>query len=67
MPKSQCKKILAYLKKGNGITQAIAVDKFRCYRLAARISDLKEQGNNIVTTMVGKGFGSYAEYHLVTE
>ena len=67
MPKSQCKKILAYLKEGNGITQAIAVDMFRCYRLAARISELKEQGNNIVTTMVGKGFGSYAEYHLVTE
>ena len=67
MPKSQCKKILAYLKEGSGSTRALAVDKFRCYRLAARISDLKEQGNNIVTTMVGKGFGSYAEYHLVTE
>lgn len=67
MPKSQCKKILAYLKEGNGITSAIAVDKFRCYRLAARISDLKKQGNNIATKMVGKGFGSYAEYHLITE
>lgn len=67
MPKSQCKKILAYLKEGNGITNAIAVDKFDYYRLAARISDLRKQGNNIVTQMIGKGFGSYAEYHLITE
>ena len=46
MPNSQCKKILAYLKEGNGITNAIAVDKFHCYRLAARISDLKKQGKD---------------------
>lgn len=67
MPTSQCKKILAYLKEGNGITTAIAVDKFGCYRLAARISDLKKKGYNIGTEMVGKGFGSYAEYRLVPE
>lgn len=67
MPKSQCKKILAYLKEGNGITSAIAVTKFGCYRLAARISDLKKKGYNIGTEMIGKGFGSYAEYRLVPE
>jgi len=30
-----------------GITQAQAVEKFGCYRLSARIFDLKEQGYDI--------------------
>lgn len=67
MPISQCKQILAYLKEGNGITNKIAIDEFKCYRLAARISDLKKKGYNIGTEMIGKGFGSYAEYRLVLE
>ena len=61
---SQCKTILEYLKEGNSITQIEASDKFRITRLAARISDLRDRGYNIVSERVGKGFGSFVRYHL---
>lgn len=47
--KTQCDKILKYLMAHKGITQAQAVEKFGCYRLSARIFDLKEQGYDIRT------------------
>lgn len=64
---SQCKTILSYLKDGNSITQIEASDKFRITRLAARISDLKKRGYDIVSEEVGKGFGRYVRYHLAYE
>ena len=64
---SQCKTILEYLKEGNSITQIEASDKFRITRLAARISDLRDRGYNIVSERVGKGFGSFVRYHLAYE
>ena len=64
---SQCKTILKYLQDGNSITQIEASDKFRITRLAARISDLKKRGYDIVSEKVGVGFGSYAKYHLAYE
>ena len=64
---SQCKTILKYLQDGNSITQIEASDKFRITRLAARISDLRRRGYDIVSEEVGKGFGSYVRYHLAYE
>ena len=64
---SQCKTILKYLQDGNSITQIEASDKFRISRLAARVSDLRSRGYNIVSEQVGKGFGSYVRYHLAYE
>ena len=64
---SQCKTILKYLQDGNSITQIEASDKFRITRLAARISDLRRRGYDIVSEQVGKGFGSYVRYHLAYE
>ena len=64
---SQCKTILKYLQDGNSITQIEASDKFRITRLAARISDLKKRGYDIVSEEVGKGFGRYVRYHLAYE
>jgi predicted ArsR family transcriptional regulator len=64
---SQCKTILEYLKEGHSITQIEASDKFRITRLAARISDLKKRGYDIVSEEVGKGFGRYVRYHLAYE
>lgn len=60
--KSQNEQILTYLSKGKGITPIQALNKFGCFRLAARISDLREQGHKIKTetmTQNGKSFASY--------
>ena len=62
--KSQCNTILEYLKEGNGITQIEATRKWYITRLAARISDPRKRGYNIVSETVGEGFGSYVRYHL---
>lgn len=64
---SQCKTILEYMKEGHSITQIEASDKFRITRLAARVSDLRKRGYDIVSEQVGKGFGSYVRYHLAYE
>lgn len=49
---NQAQKILDYMRKHGGITQMEAVDKLRCYRLSARIFELKEQGHNIISDRV---------------
>ena len=49
---NHCKLILKYLKEHDSITQDEAIDKFRCYRLSARIFDLRVRGNMIETEMV---------------
>ena len=46
---SQNARILRYLEYKGSITQAEAVELFDCYRLSARIFDLKEQGHDIRT------------------
>lgn len=50
---TQCEKILDYMKTHKeGITPADAIDHFRCFRLAARISDLRSRGYKINSTIV---------------
>jgi len=60
---SQAKQILAYLQQGNRITGIEALNLFGCFRLPARISDLREEGIDIkdeyVTTPTGKRVKSY--------
>ena len=60
---SQNTQILNYLKRHpNGLTQLQAVDKFGCYRLGARIYDLKTQGHPIGSHMVEKNGKRFARY-----
>lgn len=40
---TQCSNILAHLRAGNTITQIEALNKFKCFRLASRICDLKKR------------------------
>ena len=62
---SQAKRILEYLKAGNGITPMDALDLFGCFRLGARIADLKRMVYDIVTERVKVEGGKYvARYHL---
>lgn len=65
--KSQCAGILAYLQAGNELTPVEAQVTFGCFRLAARIKDLKDRGHHIVTTIkTNPGTGAkYASYRLL--
>lgn len=65
--KSQNKQILAYLKRGKSLTAIQALDKFECFRLAARINDLKHEGHNIKSIMVSKDGKRFAKYLLSTQ
>ena len=54
---SQNAMILNFLESGGALTPIEALEKFQCFRLAARINDLKEAGHNIQTEMVRKKNG----------
>lgn len=61
---SQERQILDYLMQGNSITPLEALKYFRCFRLGARIADLKAKGHIISSRRVkdvrtGKWFASY--------
>ena len=49
---SQNEMIADYLKSGKSINPMIALKKFHCFRLASRISDLKDKGMNIQRSIV---------------
>ena len=62
---SQTKKILEYLERHGSITQAEAAEEFGCYRLSARIKDLRDKGYWITTVPEqNKGRGTHARYFL---
>ena len=64
---SQDKAILEYLKTGKRITPMDALKEFGCFRLSARIYNLKQEGHEIMTHRVTKGKKSWAEYQLIKE
>jgi hypothetical protein len=49
---SQTTQIANYLNKGRKLTPIDALKKFGCFRLAARIADLRNDGMNIKTTII---------------
>lgn len=66
---SQSAQILAFLSEGKPLTPLLALEKFGCFRLAARIKDLRNAGylisteNIIVTNRQGEQ-STVAEYRL---
>ena len=64
MAKTQNERILNYLSNGKGITPIEALNKFGCFRLAARISDLRKSGHTIWTDNVTKNGKTFASYSL---
>ena len=62
---TQNQQILEYLKSGKTITPLIALKKFGCFRLSARIFNLKEQGHAIITENVTRKGKTFAEYSLL--
>ena len=63
---SQCNRILDYMQQGLAITSYEALQMFGCFRLASRIHDLRERGNNITVERVKTANGkTVAQYRLV--
>lgn len=64
---TQNRMILQHLKEFGRITPALAIEEYGCYRLSARIHDLREQGHIIKTNHISRKnrFGHtvvFAEY-----
>jgi hypothetical protein len=61
---SQTALIKGWLLNGRSITQLDALNMFGCFRLAARISNLREEGLDIVTDIVTINDKRIAKYYL---
>lgn len=61
---TQNQKIANYLNKGKSLTPIQALNKFNCFRLAARISDLRNDGmlikTKLITVKKGVNVASYS-------
>lgn len=64
---SQNDQIKRWLLEGHSITALEALDYLRCFRLASRISDLKQQGFPIEKKMIYNGNSRFAQYYLPQE
>lgn len=65
---SQTRAILAHLREHRTITALEALDQHQCFRLAARIKDLRDEGHDIHTESVEISTGKrIAEYTLIKE
>jgi hypothetical protein len=62
---SQQDRILALLERGRGITPIQALNKFGCFRLSARIKQLRNQGHAIETKQVSVDGKKFARYSLI--
>ena len=63
---SQNKAVIKYLKKHRTLTAMEALAKFKCFRLASRINDLRNYGYIIRTHMIYESNGKrYAKYQYI--
>jgi hypothetical protein len=61
---SQTALIKGWLLNGYSITQLDALNMFGCFRLSARIANLREEGLDIVTDMINVNDKRIAKYYL---
>lgn len=62
---TQAGRILAHLRAGNRLTALEALEKFGCFRLAARVHELRREGWQIQErTVETRGGKRVAEYSL---
>ena len=64
---TQTATILDHLLSGKKLTPIDALNEFGCFRLAARIGELRERGHDIKTTIIHDGGSSFAQYSLQPE
>ena len=64
---SQNEQILQHLRAGRPLTPYEALDAFGCFRLAARVEELRRAGHPISVEKVTTGQGKkVAQYRMVT-
>ena len=62
---TQANRILAYLRAGNRLTAIDALERFGCFRLAARVHELRREGWNVQErTVETRGGKRVAEYYM---
>lgn len=66
MTEKQTEKILKYMQEHGSITPLEALEEAGCMRLAARISDLRHDGYNIITERAKRGDKNFARYRLMS-
>lgn len=60
---SHCEKIRSHLERHGSITPMTALRQYGCYRLSARIMELRDKGYSIDTEMVERRSGArHAKY-----
>ena len=57
--------IKAHLQSGKSITPLDALREYGCFRLAARISDLRAEGLDIKTDTIQHNGKAYASYRII--
>jgi hypothetical protein len=61
---SQEAQILKHLRSGKTLTAIEALNRFGCFRLAARVKDLKEEGHDIRSAIVKVDGKRIAKYQM---
>jgi hypothetical protein len=61
---SQNARILGYLAHGHTLTALEALEWFGCFRLAARVKQLRDRGHDIACEMVTREEKTFARYSL---
>lgn len=61
---SQCDRILEFLSHGRTLTPIKALEMFGCFRLAARIGQLRDRGHLIDCELIEEGNKSFAQYSI---
>lgn len=61
---SQRLQIQRYLASGRTLTPLQALEKFHCFRLAARVAEIKAAGHPVSTEMVQLGNTRIARYRI---
>ena len=62
---NQTATILDHLSSGKKLTPIDALNEFGCFRLAARIGELRQMGHDITTTIIHDGGSSFAQYSML--
>ena len=65
MSNTQEAQILNHLKKHKYITSWEAIQEYRITRLSARIYQLREKGDTIITNHITENGKTFAEYNLI--
>lgn len=63
---SQTDMIRDHLNEGNSITPLEALTLYGCFRLSARIKNLRDEGWDIVTDTIHSNGKRFASYRMVT-